>query len=296
MATALPTLDSFPEQFADRFNPVLVKEVRQFLKNKHFGVTFLLLLLFAWLFSFLFVLRDANAIAMGEQGPLFFSVYFRVLMLPLCFIVPMFVYHSVAEEFQEHTFDMLAITLMSPQQIAGGKMQCSIVHMMIYYSAIGPFLAFTYLLRGINILTILFYLLVSFFVSIAICLLAIMLASVTKRSAWGILSLLFLMAASSVSYLICFAAVSPSALWDIGLGDVVGLVAGMLCVGYMFLFFALTMLGISMERLTATNRMVKPYRVRKLPDGTVQFFEYQNLPRANDQTPTKVVEPDRNNE
>lgn len=258
--------------FSDRLNPVVVKELRQVLKSKHFGTAFLIVLLAAWLLSFVFILRDRTAIAVGEYGLLFFAIYFRILMFPLCFIVPLFVFHSVTEEFQEHTFDMLAITLMSPQEIAGGKLQCSVAHMGIYYSAIGPFLAFTYLLRGISILTIVFYLMISFFVSIGLCLAAVMLASLTKRSAWSILALLVLVGASGFCYMVCYSFVSPFAIWDIGFGDLIGLVAGMMCFGYAFLFFALTMLGISMERLNPTNRMLRPYRVQELDDGSVRFL------------------------
>ena len=44
----------------------------------------------------------------------------------------------------------LSITTLKPRQIISGKLGSSIVQMAVYFSAITPCLAFTYLLRGVD--------------------------------------------------------------------------------------------------------------------------------------------------
>ena len=59
------------ERLGDRFNPIVVKEVRQALKSRQFVVTFLLLLLAAWAGSIFGVSYLGESIDYGSSGVTF---------------------------------------------------------------------------------------------------------------------------------------------------------------------------------------------------------------------------------
>jgi ABC-type Na+ efflux pump permease subunit len=68
--------------------------------------------------------------------------------------VPYGAYRSLATEREDRTYELLSVTTLRPRQIIGGKLAGAVLQMLVYLSAISPCLAFTYLLRGLDILTI----------------------------------------------------------------------------------------------------------------------------------------------
>ncbi|MBN2021408.1 MAG: hypothetical protein JW809_01320 [Pirellulales bacterium] len=145
-------------RLGDRLNPILVKETRQALKSQQFLFTFALLLLFAWGWSILGVAVAGPGVAWGSHGENMFFGYFVILAIPLLVVVPFSAFRSLAAEQESRTFELLSITAMSPRQIIAGKLGSALLQMSIYLSAVSPCLAFTYLLRGIDLLTILYFL------------------------------------------------------------------------------------------------------------------------------------------
>ena len=61
------------ERLGDRFNPIVVKEVRQALKSRQFVITFLLLLLAAWAGSIFGVSFLGESIDYGSSAVTFFA-------------------------------------------------------------------------------------------------------------------------------------------------------------------------------------------------------------------------------
>ena len=80
--------------------------------------------------------------------------YHFVLSVPLLLIVPFAAYRSLAGERDDGTYELLSITTLSSRQIVTGKLGSAVLQMVIYYSALAPCIAFTYLLRGVDVLTI----------------------------------------------------------------------------------------------------------------------------------------------
>ena len=80
--------------------------------------------------------------------------YYAVLSVPLLIVVPYAAFRSLAGEWEDGTFELLSITALSARQIVTGKLASAILQMMVYYSALAPCIAFTYLLRGIDIITV----------------------------------------------------------------------------------------------------------------------------------------------
>ena len=94
--------------------------------------------------------------------------------------------HSLAGEHEEHTYDLLSITTLGPRQIVGGKLGSSIVQMVIYLSAVSPCLAFTYILRGVNVLTIAFILSCAVFGSLGLSVVALLVGTLSTAKHWQV--------------------------------------------------------------------------------------------------------------
>ena len=90
----------------------------------------------------------------SAEGPSMFYGFHAVMAFPLLVVIPYAAFHSLASERQDRTFEMVLITSLNARQILSGKLCGIALQMMIYLSAIVPCLAFTYLLRGLDIFTI----------------------------------------------------------------------------------------------------------------------------------------------
>jgi len=152
------TAESLLEQAGERLNPILVKEARQALKSRLFVMTFGLLLICAWGGTIVGLAIIGPEAAFGFHGSTMFAVYFVILAFALLVIVPFGAFRSLAVEQEDRTYELLSITALGPAQIVRGKLTIALLQMLIYLSAISPCLGFTYLLRGIDFLTILYVL------------------------------------------------------------------------------------------------------------------------------------------
>lgn len=142
------------EMLADRANPILVKETRQALKSRQFVITFLVVLIACWIASFAVVAivgPDVYFVAAGAQMLLVYAV---ILAFPLMLIVPYSAFRSLASEQEDNTYDLLSITTLSTGQIVTGKLASAVVQMLVFLSAVSPCIAFTFLLRGVDALTV----------------------------------------------------------------------------------------------------------------------------------------------
>lgn len=187
--------ESLLDQVGDRLNPILVKEARQSMKSRQFVVTFSLLLIFGWLWTVLFVAFGVPTIFYAPVGPAVLTGYYVVLSIPLLIVVPYAAFRSLAAECEDGTYELLSITSLSAGQIVLGKLGSAILQMMVYYSALAPCIAFTYLMRGIDVVTIALFLTYTFLASLLLSILGLMMATITRSRHWQVLlSVVFVMA------------------------------------------------------------------------------------------------------
>ncbi|WP_425616344.1 ABC transporter permease [Anatilimnocola sp. NA78] len=182
-----PRIERVMEAISERMNPILVKEARQAMKSKQFSVTFSLLLMFGWLYTVFFVVVNLPGVFYSPFGPLMLVGYYLILAVPLLIVVPYASFRSLAAELEDGTFDLLSITALSARQIVTGKLGSSVLQMMVYYSALAPCIAFTYLLRGIDVVTIALLLTYTFLASLMLSILALTLSTVTRARHWQVL-------------------------------------------------------------------------------------------------------------
>lgn len=186
-AAAGTRLERRLEAWSEWLNPILVKEARQAFKSNQFLITFLLLLLFAWGWSILGVVMQMPGVQFGSGGAVLLGGYYLILALPLLVIVPFTSFRSLAAEREDGTFEILSITTLSARQIVVGKLGSAILQMMVYFSALSPCIAFTYLLRGIDVVTIVVVLFYTFVVSLCLCCFSLLVATLTRARHWQVL-------------------------------------------------------------------------------------------------------------
>jgi ABC-type transport system involved in cytochrome c biogenesis permease component len=172
---------------SEKLNPIVVKEARQALKSRQFTITFGLLLVFGACWTALGVSLQMPAIFHSPSGPFMVVGYYVILAVPLIVIVPFAAFRSLAAEREDGTFDLLSIATLSARQVVVGKLASAVLQMIVYYSAIAPCIAFTYLLRGLDIITIGLMLAYLFLASTILSALGLALATVTKERHWQVL-------------------------------------------------------------------------------------------------------------
>lgn len=141
-------------RWSERLNPILVKEARQALRSRQFTTTFFLMLAAGWTWSILGLAMIGPAVYYSADGPTMFLGYHIILALPLMVVAPYAAFHSLSAERQDRTYELVSITALGATQILSGKLCAVMLQMAVYLSAIVPCLAFTYLLRGLDIFTI----------------------------------------------------------------------------------------------------------------------------------------------
>jgi len=164
----------------ERANPILVKETRQALKSRQFVVTFLIVLVACWTVSFVAVAVIGPQIYYAASGPALLIWYYGILAFPLALIVPYSAFRSLAAEQEENTYDLLSITTLGSRQIITGKLASAMVQMMVYLCAVSPCIAFTFLLRGVDAVTVAVLLGIAVLGSLGLSMIALLIGAVAR--------------------------------------------------------------------------------------------------------------------
>jgi hypothetical protein len=149
----------------DWLNPIVVKELRQSVRSRAVTSALVLFLLLQLLIIGVYVWnydarvgRDAE---MLEGGRELFQVI-QAIMLGTCLLIPAYTGIRLGAERSDTNVDLLFISTLKPRAIVSGKLFSAVVLALLVFSACTPFLTFTYLLRGLDIPTILVILMIDF--------------------------------------------------------------------------------------------------------------------------------------
>lgn len=179
--------EEFLDYLGDFLNPILVKEARQAMKSRQFSVTFSLLLILGWLWTVGFIAYWNVSLYYQSYGAYSLSVYYVVLTIPMLIVIPFSTFRSLASETEDGTFELMSITTLSARQIVVGKLASAVLQMLVYYSALAPCIAFTYLLRGVDIVTIGMILIHTFLGSVLLSSLGLVAATLSRSRMWQVL-------------------------------------------------------------------------------------------------------------
>lgn len=181
LATGWQSVEHSLAHLGDWLNPIVVKETRQALRSWQFALTFLLVLVACWVVTFGGIAVIGPSVYYAAGGAELLMAYYRVLSLPLLVVVPFAAFRSLAAEREENTYELVSITTLRPHQIISGKLASAVLQMVMFYSAITPCLAFTYLLRGVDTPTIALLLAYTFLASLALSVLGLLLATLSRQ-------------------------------------------------------------------------------------------------------------------
>lgn len=146
-------------------NPVVVKELRQAVRS--WSVTGMLLLFLAVLFCTALTFLVTQSLEFGANqrlGAQIFQVFTAILTGASLIFIPLYVGVRLAAERQDSNLDLLYITTLTPSRIIRGKFLCGAYMIVLFFSASMPFMAFTNLLRGVDLPTVAFILVYLFLV------------------------------------------------------------------------------------------------------------------------------------
>jgi hypothetical protein len=230
-------IDRWTETVSGWLNPILIKEARQSLKSRQFLVTFFLLLLASCLWTILGVTSNSPSVYYLPTGSNLLAGYYLVLAIPLIGMVPLAAHRSLAAEIEDDTFEMLTITRLSAGRIVMGKLNSAMLQMGVYFAAIVPCIAFSYLLRGITLPMIGTLVTIVFMTALLVTSLALLMATVSRNRAGQTLATLLVVGvivfAEITCGVVCMGPVLYSGFQDFRemmIGTGVYVVIGMSCV------------------------------------------------------------------
>jgi hypothetical protein len=169
-------------------NPIVVKELRQAVRS--WAVTGMLLLFLVVLFisSLMFLVFQSFDVDPDVRlGSAMFSAFVSILAAASIFFIPLYVGIRIAAERQENNPDLFYVSTLSPTRIILGKFLCGAYMAVLFFSACMPFMAFTNLLRGVDLPTVFFILFYLFLVVCAANMVSIFLACVPASRPFKIL-------------------------------------------------------------------------------------------------------------
>ncbi len=144
------------EWIDDHLNPIVVKELRQAVKSRMVvGILGLFLMFQLLLLGFALLTRQEsyNSASMEEWtiGLRIFSIQQGILLFTIMIAVPAYACVRFANERTEQNVDLMFISTLRPASIIWGKFFAATILGLLVFSTCAPFMTFAYLLRGIDI-------------------------------------------------------------------------------------------------------------------------------------------------
>src|SRR3954468_22993486 len=146
-------------------NPIVVKELRQAVRSWAVTGTLMLFLIVLFCAAVVFFVTQSFEVSTNQRlGAAIFSTFSVILTGASLLFIPLYVGVRVAAERQQSNLDLLYISTLTPERIIRGKFFCGAYVAVLFFSACMPFMAFTNLLRGVDLPSVFFVLLCLFLV------------------------------------------------------------------------------------------------------------------------------------
>lgn len=151
--------ETWLDRLDDWINPIVVKELRQAVKSRMVIIILMVFLIIELLvMGGILLANDARGPSGGARfsgGIQVFIVLQWVLLPTLMLVIPAHATILFAAERSDQNTDLLFISALTPSQIVWGKFFASAMLAMLVLSLVAPFMVFCYLMRGLDIPTIL---------------------------------------------------------------------------------------------------------------------------------------------
>jgi hypothetical protein len=174
------------DRASDRLSPIVVKEVRQIVRGREFNYSVMGSLIVGLIVAF-FGAATASA-GTGGTGQAVFTALTACLALIGIVIVPIGAFSALRNERLEQTMDLITVTSLSARKVVIGKLLAQAVKLATLFAGMAPFVATSFLLGGIDFISIVVSLALVFFLSLWVCAAALMVSSLARsRGMSGVL-------------------------------------------------------------------------------------------------------------
>lgn len=193
MTTAFLKLKSHFANWREwELNPVVIKELRQAVRSWTVTGVLLLFLTILFITSVGFLVSQSFDGDLNEElGSTLFGTFVAILAGASILFIPLYTGIRISTERQDLNPDLLYVSTLTPGQIIRGKFLCGAYITVLFFSACMPFMAFTNLLRGVDLPSVFFILFVLFLVVCALNQAAIFLACLPMSRPFKILIALY---------------------------------------------------------------------------------------------------------
>ena len=164
----------------DLWNPILVKEVRQSLRGRLFRMSFMGTLVLAALACTTIIMSMGSNISETEARGYVTSMLL-CMGCALWAVVPFATFQSMGSEWEENAYDLLILSDIRPRRIVRGKLLSASVQGLLFVAAFLPFLILSFLLQGVDLLSLLFLVTTSILLSGALSAVALFLSTLTSK-------------------------------------------------------------------------------------------------------------------
>jgi hypothetical protein len=170
------------EKLSDRISPIVIKEVRQMVRAREFNYSFFISIVLGLVIAFVAAINNSGK---SDVGAGVFTALIVCLVLAGMVVSPMGAFNTLRNERVERTLDLVTITNLSPRRIVIGKLAAQAVKLTVLFAALAPFVAMSFLLGGIDFVTIALSLASLFQWSLWVCAAALFLSCLSKSRAFS---------------------------------------------------------------------------------------------------------------
>jgi hypothetical protein len=173
-------MNNFLARLGDRINPIVVKETRQAVNSRLVAAFLLLFLTVQFVVMLLMIttreFADTNDLNLRPGRDMF--TFVQGILLGTCMVlIPALTGVRLAVERSDVNVDLLFISSLTPRAVIAGKLFAAGALALLIFSACAPFMAFAYVMRGLDVPTILLVLTADYLAVLLTTALALFLAS-----------------------------------------------------------------------------------------------------------------------
>ncbi len=183
----------------DKINPIVVKELRQAINGRFIASILMLFLLISLATVAAFLLSD-TALSDFEMGRSALMTLQGILLAVCLLFLPAYAGVRLAAERSDVNVDLMFITTIPARAIVWGKLLASLILAGLIYSACMPFMTVTFLMRGVDLPSILIVLVISFVIVSISVMLGLLVASISTNRGLRILLALGLLGAMGAAF------------------------------------------------------------------------------------------------
>ena len=195
---------------SDRLNPLLVRNIRQNLRNRTFLSFFFLMLGIGAIAGLMVATSPQAGSSRSDSGWELFVVLAWVWGAGVIIVQSLSAFRAVITERQDDTWDLVELSTLEPKHILRGLLYTALVQGIMFTAALAPFMVMAYMLRGLDVWVIIITFVSIPAMSVCSCTANIFCACLTnKKSSRAVISL-FALGLTLFCYFYCLVGITST--------------------------------------------------------------------------------------